>query len=283
MESQILIMKNRIEKSYFKYIIYINIIIFVLFNLFSLTLPHLLNVEQNNLFINSLGLSTNMNLLIKQPWTIFTHMFIHTDFIHLIINLCWLYFGGKIFINYLNNTEFLSTYIMGGLIGGIVYIISYNIFPAFEIVKYSSLAIGSSASVLAILLASATFVPNLDINIANLKLKHIAILAVLIDILSITKGNTGGHIAHLAGALYGFVYIQLKKYHFNTNFFINYIIQLCKIDKPKSFKSKRENDYEYNTRKNNETKVLNSILEKISKSGYESLSKEEKEILFNQK
>ncbi|MBF25462.1 MAG: hypothetical protein CMP49_02965 [Flavobacteriales bacterium] len=269
--------------NYFQYIIYLNIAIFILVNLFSIIIPYLFNLEQNNQIINYLGLSADLDSLIKKPWVIFSHIFIHTDLFHLAINLCWLIFGGRIFIQYLNNNEFLSTYIMGGIFGAVVYIISYNIFPVFEIVKGSSLAIGSSASVLAILIAIATFVPNLSINIANLKLKHIAFLAVLVDLLSITNGNTGGHIAHLSGAIYGFFYIYLKKYNYNINWCTDYIIDLLTINKQKAFKFKRENDYDYNARKNKEINELNSVLEKISKSGYESLSKEEKEILFNQK
>ena len=172
---------------------------------------------------------------------------------------------------------------MGGIFGAIVYIISFNLFPIFDVTKSSSLAIGSSASVLAILLASATHVPNLPLKLGAFKLKHIAFLAIIIDILSITKGNAGSHIAHISGGLYGFTYIYFKKFNINTNYFIDSIIRRLKTNNEKFTYSKRENDYEYNARKNNEEKKLNSILEKISSSGYESLSEEEKDTLFNQK
>tara|TARA_B100000530_G_scaffold18087_2_gene12107 strand:+ start:1746 stop:2510 length:765 start_codon:yes stop_codon:yes gene_type:complete len=233
-----------------------------------------------------LGLSANLDLLSNKPWSILTYMFVHEDLLHLIINLCWLYFGGKIFINYLNSRDLLSTYIMGGLSGAAIYMLSFNIFPVFEVVKMNSLAIGASASVLAVLFASATYTPNFPINIffsKSIKLKHIAMLAIMIDILSIPEGNSGGHIAHIGGGLYGFLYVYLKKYNINSNYLIDNILFFLKRRNNQFIYSKKENDYEYNYRKKNEQKRIDSILDKVSQSGYDSLSKEEKDTLFNQK
>jgi len=235
--------------------------------------------------ISYLGLSANLDILVTKPWSIFTYMFVHEDLLHLIINLCWLYFGGKIFVGYLNSRDLLSTYIMGGLAGAAIYMLSFNVFPVFEILKMNSLAIGSSASVLAVLFAAATYTPNFPINIffsRSIKLKHIAMLAIMIDILSIPQGNSGGHIAHIGGALYGFLYIYLKQYNINSNYLIDNMLFFLKRRNTKFTYSKKENDYEYNTRKQQEQKRIDSILDKISKSGYDSLSKEEKDDLFNQ-
>jgi len=104
----------------------------------------------------------------------------------------------------------------------------------------------------------------------------------MIDILSIPQGNSGGHIAHIGGALYGFLYIYLKQYNINSNYLIDNMLFFLKRRNTKFTYSKKENDYEYNTRKQQEQKRIDSILDKISKSGYDSLSKEEKDDLFNQ-
>ena len=263
-------------------IIYVNLVVFILINIYY-TLIFLMQTETK--IISYLGVSANLECLSQRPWTIFTYMFVHEDLLHLLINLCWLYFGGKIFISYLSSKDLLATYIMGGLLGAIIYIISFNIFPAFEIVKINSLAIGASASVLSILFAAATQAPNFPINIfflKNIQLKHIAFIAIIIDILSITQENPGGHIAHIGGAVYGYCYIRLKKQKINSNYLIQKIIDLLSNDNTTFIYSKAENDYEYNARKKNEQRKIDSILDKISKSGYDSLSKEEKDELFNQ-
>ena len=271
------------NNNYLNNIIYINIMVFIIIN-FYYVLIFLFKTETKLIFY--LGLSANLDLLLQKPWSILTYMFVHEDLLHLIINLCWLYFGGKIFINYLNSRDLLSTYIMGGLSGAAIYMISFNIFPVFEVVKMNSLAIGASASVLAVLFASATYTPNFPINIffsKSIKLKHIAMLAIMIDILSIPEGNSGGHIAHIGGALYGFLYVYLKKYNINSNYLIDNILFFLKRRNNQFIYSKKENDYEYNYRKKNEQKRIDSILDKVSQSGYDSLSKEEKDALFNQK
>ena len=212
-------------------------------------------------------------------------MFTHFDLFHVIINLFWLYFGGKIFISYIDSSNLLPTYIMGGFSGAILYILSFNFLPVFDSIKGQSIAIGASASVLAILFASATCVPNFSIRtlfIGNIKLKYIALIALIIDILSIPKGNAGGHIAHIGGAFYGYLYIHMKN---SKKININYVIDqiMLMFAKKTSYIHKKENDYQYNARKKEEQKEIDIILDKISRSGYESLSDDEKQILFNQK
>ncbi len=274
---------KKINNNHLTNIIYANIIVFIIINIYYI-ICFLFQKDAN--IIAYLGVSSDLNIFMSKPWTMFTYMFVHEDLFHLLINLCWLYFGGNIFTKYLSNKELVSTYIMGGIMGALVYIISFNVFPVFEDVKMGSLAIGSSASVLAILFAATTHIPNFPINIIlinRIKLKHIAIMAILIDILSIPNGNAGGHLAHLGGALYGFLYISFKKRNINTNYMVDKIIYSFQKNNPVFSHSKKENDYEYNSRKNEEQKKTNRILEKISKSGYNSLSKEEKEFLFNQK
>ena len=270
------------EKNALTNLLYLNIAVFVLINL----LKVLMYLFQNTIDISFLCVSSNINILITKPWTLITYMFVHEDLFHIIVNLFWLYFSGKIFINYLSPNKLFSTYLMGGIIGAILYIIAFNVFPVFDTIKSESIAMGASASVLAILIASATHVPDYSIRVftnITIKLKYIAITAVIIDILSIQHGNAGGHIAHLGGALYGYIYISLRKKNINTGYIIEQLILL--ISKNNTIKSKKrsESDYEYNARKHKEQTKINSILEKISRSGYDSLSSEEKNELFKHK
>ena len=286
---------NHIEKPLLN-IIYFNILIFVLIIFFKILST--LMVWQNGDSVNQiiyeyLGLSSNINVLISHPWTLITHMFTHLDIIHLLSNLIWLYFGGKIFLNYLSKKEFYSTYVMGGLFGAITYVIFFNVFPVFKIIDINITAMGASAAAFAILIASASHVPNLSIPIIALqkiKLKHIAVFAVMINYFfmpsaleNLDHDKIGGYIAHLGGAFYGYIFINMRKKNINMGYIIDKIIELFYTKKITSQTRRNESDYDYNARKVAEQKRINNILEKISQSGYESLSKEEKEELFNQK
>ena len=274
------------KEKIFKKILFFNIIVFILIN--SLTTLLFLfseteSIEFKKIIINNLGASSNTKILLQKPWTIITHMFVHFNIFHLFFNMCYLYFSGKIFINYLSEKNLISVYIMGGLTGFLLYLYSTNTFPTFEHTS-NEIALGASASALAILVAVSTYIPNLPIKIftlGNIKLKYIAIVLIMIDFLSITKGNSGGHIAHIGGAFYGWAYIVMKKRNLNLGYFIDKIILFCIKKTPYTYK--KENDYEYNARKKKEQKEIDMILDKISRSGYDSLSQNEKQTLFNQK
>ena len=201
------------EASILNKLIYINVTIFILFSLFDV-ISFLFN-SNINIFVNKFELPSNTDIFIQQPWSIISYMFFHSSILHLLFNMIWLHFGGKILINYINGKQFLSTYLIGGICGGILFILSYNFIPAFNSIYLSAFALGSSASVFAIMIAAATYNPNLYIQLpllGRIKLKHIAIFMITLDIISIPKGNAGGHIAHIGGALFGYFYIyQLKK------------------------------------------------------------------------
>ena len=190
-------------------LIYINVGAFLLFNILGVfSFMFQFNITPQ---LNKLYLPANLSILIKQPWSFISYMFLHSGFLHLLFNMVWLHFGGKLFLQYLKPKQLLSTYILGRLFGGILFIISYNYVPAFETLSDGAAAVGASASVFAIMVAIATYTPNYAIQfpfIGFLKLKYIAIFMVAMDILSIPKGNAGGHIAHLGGALFGYLYIK---------------------------------------------------------------------------
>jgi membrane associated rhomboid family serine protease len=231
--------------------------------------------------------------LLTRPWTILSYMFLHYDFWHILFNMLWLYWFGRIFLEYMSERQLLGVYLLGGLAGAALYIISFNVFPKFEGVYLRSIALGASASVMAIVIAISVYVPNYRIHLLLLgpvKIIYIAIASVVLDILMIRSGNSGGHLAHLGGAFLGYYYIQRLRKGKDLSHFL---LKLPKLNL--SFFEKRNQrtkfrnvytnprpmtDEEYNANKMDYQKKIDSILDKISKSGYDSLSKEEKELLF---
>jgi len=268
-------------------LIYINVGVFLLFGILgALSFMFQFNIHP---FLERLYLPAESSILVTQPWTFVTYMFLHNDFLHLLFNMIWLHFGGKIFLQYLSPKQFLSTYILGGISGGLLFILAYNYVPALTMHTQNAQALGASASVLAIMVAIATYSPNYSVRfpfIGIVKLKHIAIFCVVLDVLSIPQGNAGGHIAHLGGALFGYFYIkQLKKGNDISNGFSNFLNKLVNTFKTKSklktVHKRPKSDKQFNTEKIKQQKAVDLVLEKISKSGYESLSKEEKATLFS--
>lgn len=241
--------------------------------------------------ISWLALPADMSIFLIKPWTIFSYMFLHENILHILFNMLMLFFSGKIFLEFLNEKQLLTTYILGGLSGGIIYMLSYNFFPRFDDVVTYSILLGASASVIAILISVAMYVPNYMVNlifVGAVKLKHIAFVFIVIDLLSIDKGNSGGHLAHLGGALWGIMYaIQLKK-GIDIATKLSPLFNIFKSSKKsnmyvnKKYTNKRStNDEEYNRQRKEKQIQIDIILEKISKSGYDSLSKKEKELLFD--
>ena len=217
-------------------LIYINVGMFLLFSILGV-LSFMFQFDISPL-LNKLYLPAENSRLISQPWTFITYMFIHSGFMHLLFNMLWLHFGGKIFLQYLHPKQLLSTYILGGISGGLLFIIAYNYIPSLQGYLYGAQALGASASVLAIIVAIATYTPNYSVQlpfIGFVKLKHIAIFTVALDIISIPKGNTGGHIAHIGGAIFGYIYIkQLQKGNDFSISFSNFLDRLVNTFKNKS-------------------------------------------------
>ncbi len=230
------------------------------------------------------ALPANLEQLTARPWTPITSMFVHQGFFHFFFNMLMLYFSGLIFKSLLRNRNLWITYLAGGLAGALVFVAAYNIFPVFAPVLPISFAIGASAAVMAVLFASVAYAPDYSIRLflfGNIQLKFMALAFVLIDLLSISTQNPGGHIAHLGGALFGLTYgfLLRRKFRFKLN--------PMRIRKRKpSMKSKPntgfkpETDDQYRVRRANEQKSIDFILDKISKGGYDSLTKSEKEFLF---
>jgi hypothetical protein len=203
--------------------------------------------------------------------------------------MLWLYWFGKIFLQFLSEKQLSYIYILGGLTGAAFYILFFNVFPVFDKILTNSVALGASASVIAIVIAISVYVPDYYlylIFIGRVKLKYIALFTICLDILSIPSSNSGGHIAHLGGALYGFLFaLQMKKGNDLTwgyRRMIESLTSLFRFKKKMKVTHAREmNDWDYNAAKNEKQSRMDGILDKLAKSGYDSLTKEEKQFLFN--
>lgn len=239
-------------------------------------------------FLDWLALPSDFGMLASRPWTLLTYMFLHFDFLHILFNLLWLYWMGQIFLGYFNQEKLIALYLLGGIAGGLFYVAGYNSFPVFSELVADSRLLGASASVIAIVTALAMYAPNHTIHlmfIGPVKMKFLALFSVLIYVIGISSTNAGGNLAHLGGAFWGVIYsLQLRR-GIDPGKGIERLMSALKkmfAPKPKVKITYRKptDDLEYNRRKKQDKNRMNEILEKISKSGYDSLSKEEKEILF---
>lgn len=239
-------------------------------------------------FLDWLALPADIQTLGSRPWTLLTYMFLHFEFLHILFNLIWLYWMGQIFLTYFDQRKLLATYLLGGLFGGLFYIIGYNFFPVFANSLMNSRLLGASASVIAIVIALAMQAPNHTIYlmfIGPVRIKYIALFSILLYVIGISSTNAGGNLAHIGGAFWGMVYILMLRKGLDVSKGITGITNSIKKlfsprPKVKVAYRKPTTDIDYNRIKNQEQERMNHILEKISKSGYGSLSKEEKEILF---
>ncbi len=238
-----------------------------------------------------LALPADPFVLLTRPWTLITSMFFHQDFFHILFNLLWLFWFGKMFVQFLDEKKLLSIYLLGGLMGGLFYMLSYSLFPVFADVRANAYAFGASAAVSAIVIGMAVYSPNLKIHLMFLgpvSLKYIGIVYVFLDLVQLPVSNSGGHIAHLGGAFWGYWYVaKLKK---GTNIaagferFLSSLLTRFRWGRKLSvsYKSTTANsDYDYNYKKRVEQAEIDAILEKIQRSGYASLSADEKEKLFS--
>lgn len=276
------------EGSVLTKLIYVNLGIFVLFNIIHLFFFLSATKIPFSIF-EWFSVPTDVNLLIHRPWTIISYMFLHEGFLHILFNMLWLFWFGKIFLQFIDEKRLLSVYFLGGISGAIFYILSFNIFPVFQSIIPFSFALGASASIVAIVVAISFYVPNYELQlmfIGRVKLKYIAIVSIGIDVISIASSNAGGHLAHLGGAIFGYLFILQYKKKKNTSLgFANFLYSIGNIFKKKQMikvtHKKPKTDWEYNAEKVKEQENLDHILDKISKSGYDSLTKEEKAKLFN--
>ena len=322
--------------------IYFNVGVFVFVTLVNLFLT-LFGVPANP-WVKYLQLPSWLPTLFFQPWSLVTYMFLHVGLFHLLFNMLWLLWFGRLFLNFFSRNHFRGLYILGGIYGGLSFVLAYNILPGFEVSLPNASLLGASASVLAIVVATAVREPNLPVQfmfLGSVRLKFVALFMVAFDLLFISYDNAGGHIAHLGGAAAGWFFASGLARGIDRTQWINHLIDLFtgkfKVDWGRVFSSSkltgwfsnrnpkmkvrfggkygrgvngqgcgkgngrgdgsynsnggcrrpcsdREKDYEYNAQQSAEKrarqKELDQILDKLRKSGYGSLSAEEKRRLF---
>lgn len=269
----------------FQKLIYINAAVFLL--VFTIKLFFL--EKGSYLYTTGMTLKTtgDASQLIYRPWSILTHMFMHTGLFHIFFNMVFLYFLGGMFESRFGARKLLSTYLLGGLSGFVLYFVMAHLLPEWRMMGTAE---GASAAVMAIFVAYATYFPNEQIRlilIGPVKLKYLALFYVLFDYISLGGSNSGGHLGHLGGALFGFLLMtQMQKGKDIGAWFeklLDRIVDLFKkrsnlrvVKAPsKAYKS----DEDFNKEKNQRQKKLDRILDKISKGGYDALSKDEKNFL----
>lgn len=245
------------------------------------TLLFLFNSSFSN-WLTFFELSADINTVLTRPWTIITYGFFHGSLGHIFWNMLLLYIAGGLMLNLFKARLLLNTFFVGIVVGGLIYLLSYNIFPAFQ--SRSSMLIGSSAGVMAVLVFMASYMPNSPIRVFmfSVPLKYVALLFIFLDVVQIPTSNAGGHIAHLGGALWGYLYQRefLKGNDIGAWFMrmVDAFTSLFDASKPKKKTTKRTRSTK--TASGVDQKKVDAILDKIAASGYESLTKAEKEYLF---
>lgn len=237
-----------------------------------------------------LAVSSNVNIVLTHIWTVVTYMFVHYDFFHILFNMLMLYWFGRIFTMYFTYKNLVALYFIGGIAGAVFYVILFNTIPYF-LKLGDSMMVGASASVMAIVFASAFYNKNQEVRLlllGSVKIYYIAIVLFVLDFIALGgNSNQGGHVAHIGGALIGYLFaIQFKKGKDITRSVNKLFDSFANIFKPKpKMKVKQgkrsQADYDYNQKKHNESVEIDRILDKIKQSGYTSLNSEEKKRLFD--
>lgn len=235
--------------------------------------------------------------ILTRPWGLVTSIFAHYDFFHLLFNMIFLYFISRFFLMYFSNKRMLYTYVLGGIAGGILQIIAYSIFPALQ--GTTAYVVGASGAVNAVFMAAAFHRPMAEVHLfgmLRMRMIYIALIFFFMDLIQMGSGNNVAHFAHLGGAVFGILSIRNINSKSNVINFAqrnieNFSFKRKRKPKMKSYSGGRaysstkpntQTDEEYNLQKKKKQEEIDKILEKISKSGYDSLTKREKEILFDQ-
>ena len=275
----------------------INILAFAVVSVFRLVLFFFNLSEAAEGIVRYLYVPGDAWLFVLRLWTPVTYQFMHTGVFHILFNMLMFFFMGNLLQDFLGSKKVWRIYLGGGIVGALVFLISYNVFPVFAKSGSLGFLVGASGSVMAITAAAATLLPNFEVllfGVFRMKLKWLALALILIDITGIPSGNPGGGLAHLGGAFFGMMYIFYVKGEFGNpilKFFDSLNKIIPKNSKPDEKKIYREKVYsntenrKANTRQEKRSSKPNqdeidAILDKISHSGYDSLTKAEKEVLF---
>ncbi|KAB5486999.1 MULTISPECIES: rhomboid family intramembrane serine protease [Flagellimonas] len=263
-------------------LIVVNVLIFILDGLSTALLGHSVS--------HWFHLPKDFLEFVGQPWSLITYSFFHAGLGHIFWNMLMLYFASRIFLNLFDAQKFINVYFLGVIVGGLVFLLSYNVFPT--LLNTNTALIGASAGVTAVLIFVCAYIPNQEVRVIffNIKLWYVGAFFVLVDLIQIPYGaNIGGRLAHLGGAFLGYMYArQLLNGNDIGAGFTKLRNSIGQLFKPKEKKASMKTVYRKNTAADSQAdydrqarqRKIDTILDKISKSGYESLSKEEKDFLF---
>ena len=235
-----------------------------------------------------LALSSDPNIFLFKPWTFLTYAFFHASFLHLLFNMMVLNFASNLFLTFFTQKQYLGLYILGAIFAGVAFALSFYFF------NISAPIVGASAAIMAILVAVTTYQPLMGVRLmffGNVKLWHITAVILVLDLMQFRLDNTGGHVSHLAGAIFGFVFIKLlqngtdlsKIVSRTLDFFTNLFKKSPTTPFTKVHKNYKKPTEKVTSRivtKDKTQQQIDEILDKISQSGYDCLTKEEKEFLF---
>lgn len=243
--------------------------------------------------VNSyLSLPSDLWQLLWQPLSPISYQFMHAGPMHLLFNMLWLYWFGELFLRYFSRQQLLANYLLGGLSGALLFVLVYALVP--QLSQQAAVLVGASAAVTAIGVAVATYKPNFEMPlllIGPVKLKYLVLVMIALDFFNIQSGvNVGGHFSHLGGAAFGFWFgSAMKRQHDITRPLRRLFDRIERLWKPRpspmrvqygKYKNERERDFAYNAQQKVSQAEIDRILEKITRSGYDSLSADERDKLF---
>ena len=274
-------------------LIYINVSIFIVINVLDISLK-LFKISPEINIADYFKVPSNVSLFLTQFWSVFSYMFLHESLSHIFFNMFSLFWFGRIFLLYFSEKQLVGLYVIGGLIAALTYVSAFNLIPFYSPLVQHTLLLGASGSIMAIIVATAFQSPNMELQllfIGNVKLKYIAAIAVLTSFFGLTSNNSGGQLAHLGGALAGYLFVVSLRQGIDLSKGVSKILDIFSdLFRPKKLKVKpnptyrktKMTDAEFNTNKARKMAEIDKILDKIKTSGYESLSTEEKKRLFEQ-
>ncbi len=245
-------------------------------------------------YYDYIQLSSSVGVLLKQPWTLVTYGFFHAGLLHLVFNMIMLFFVARLFTTFFTQKQLFGVYVLGIIFSGVFYVGSYLVFP---VLQHSVMSlVGASGGVMAILFATTAYSPYMEVRlfgVFKVRLWHIAFLYLFLDLVQLPRENTGGHLAHIGGALFGYLFVVLIKRGTDITYGLNRMLDgLTNLfSKKEKTKFKRVHVNPKATAQNRQSRIvvkdkkqqqIDEILDKISQSGYDSLTKEEKDFLFNQ-
>lgn len=238
-------------------------------------------------FPSWIALASEPTVFILKPWTFLSYAFFHDGFWHLFFNMIVLNFSSYLFLTFFTAKQYLGIYILSAIFAGLIFAFCFNI------MDYSGSIVGASAAIMAILMAVTTYNPLMDVRlllVGNVKLWHVTAVILILDLMQFNLGNSGGHISHLAGAFFGFMYVKLLQNGIDLSKIVSSVLDLFAnfFKKPatpfkkvhKNYNKPLEKPVSKIVVKDKKQQQIDEILDKISQSGYDSLNQDEKEFLF---